>query len=145
MGKSKRHKRKGKVMTYSWSDSRVPCHTGSTLIFEKDNVRIYAGGRSHSPQYSEMDLIIDLTGGLKFISWPIPKGWGSAKFLSTPNVLALEITDSQAPWHVEFDFWLAFWADLVNQAKTSCKEVNSRYSVLEVCQGGHGRTGVVVC
>ena len=144
MGKSKSKKGKQMTTNYTQYGTYSNCHTGSTLIFDKDNVEVYAGGRSHNPKYSGMDLIIDLTGSLKFITWPIPKTWKSAAHLSYPNVLALEITDSQAPWQVDLDFWKAFWADLVDQSKGVIKTETDKYTVLVVCQGGHGRTGVVI-
>lgn len=127
---------------YGYSSNN--CHKGSTKVFAGSLVEVYAGGRSHDPEYSGMDIIIDLTGGLKFIKWPIPEAWRSAKFMKTPNVLALEITDSKAPWFVDLDFWKALWEDFMEQAKVTGKGTDNKYKVLVVCQGGHGRTGTVI-
>ena len=118
------------------------CHTGSIKVFTGSNIEVYAGGRSHSPSYNHMDLIVDLTGSLSFTLWPIPKEWTAYKHMLQPNILKLSISDGSSPWHVDMDFWQALWQDFLNLAKE--KTTNQPYKLLIVCQGGHGRTGTVL-
>lgn len=128
------------------------CHTGNVLVFKKDGVSVFAGGSSRSAEPSEVNVVLDLAEIGKYkdftkpakLSWRdfIPDGWNSKEKLlvpppppEPPTVLSLKIADMHAPLDVPKEFWIALWEDLKARAPIS---------VLVMCQGGHGRTGVVL-
>ncbi len=117
-----------------------PCHEGNVEVFKKDGVTVYAGGDFRDAEPNEVDVVLDLASNIKKNKWDIPSTWSSAKFVTGPkHVLDLHITDYSIPKlqgeGVKKEFWSALWKDLKKIAPVS---------VLAMCQGGHGRTGVVV-
>lgn len=117
-------------------DNYWDCHKGNVPIFEKDGVTILGGGYSRDAKPRDVDIVIDLADNVPS-SWSnfIPNGWKSKSLAWGPTVLYLTIKDFNAPTRITKEFWVALWEDL--KAQAPCK-------VLVLCQGGHGRTGLVV-
>lgn len=118
------------------TDNYWDCHKGNVPIFEKDGVIILGGGYSREAEPRDVDIVIDLADNVSS-SWSgsIPTNWKSKDIVLGPTILYLTIEDFNAPTRVTKEFWVALWEDL--KAQAPCK-------VLILCQGGHGRTGLVV-
>lgn len=122
----------------------VPCHEGNTKAFKKDGIQVWGGGTNHDAEPFEVDVVIDLTHGVKksMNEWldNIPDGWKSKEKIKT-NTLVLDfyLQDMSSPDNATREFWGLLWKDL-----KGLKKKGKTLNVLVMCLGGHGRTGTVL-
>jgi hypothetical protein len=124
------NKNNNQTQNYAWQKE---CHIGNNLVFEKDGVSIYAGGHTREAEPDVVNVVIDLDNNVRSWKNGLPTSWKSTKLV--PLVLSMPIVDYSAPWGASKEFWLSLWDDLKSIAPCS---------VLVMCMGGHGRTGLVV-
>ena len=130
--------------TYTASTTYTSCHDGNVFIFKKDGISIYGAGNLKDSEPHKVDIVLDLDRNVKTASWKedLPSHFKSRE-MSNSKVVVLDlfIKDMHAPEHATAEFWRLFWEDLKGEAQ---KKDNKNLKVLVMCQGGHGRTGVVV-
>ena len=125
------------------SYSYTPCHEGNVHVFTHQGISVYGGGNLKDPEPNKVDIVLDLDRNVHTASWEndLPEDWSCRnQSTSKTKVLDLYIKDMYAPEHVDAGFWKLFWNDLRKEAHKN----GGKLSILVMCQGGHGRTGVVL-
>ena len=134
---------KGSSNTSYSSSSYTPCHDGNVFVFEHQGISVYGGGNLKDSEPNKVDLVLDLDRNVRAVSWEddLPEDWSCrSRASSSTKVLDLFIKDMHAPEHIDATFWKLFWSDLRKEAHKN----EGKLSILVMCQGGHGRTGVVL-
>ena len=128
---------------------RVECHTGNKQIIQLEDEGsgwLLAGGWSRRATIRGNQAVIDLTGTHTLTSQDIEPANDAGRIAfknilktagTTVPILHLYIKDFDIPNDMKSYHWLAL-ADDVRAIMQEGKDV------LVVCQGGHGRTGLVV-
>jgi len=118
------------------------CHSGNILVVEASPLFIWGGGISRNATQEPGMLVINLANTAFGKSPIISFGGITLPRLSswvTPRWVSLPLEDMRAP-KLPRTFWDELLADLQEEAAKS----EDGLDVLVVCQGGHGRTGVVL-
>jgi protein-tyrosine phosphatase len=124
--------------TYYYSE----CHKGNVFIFQHKNIHFHAGGINRQAKEVPGWLTINLTISGSFGVEPKLQYHGfKAKYLEkwrVPLGIHIPIQDFKYPhWPREF------WLDLVKELEKLAQN-KEELNVLVVCDGGHGRTGLVM-
>lgn len=118
------------------------CHHGNVLVFECDDVKVYAGGTNRDGGWTRMNPYPDLAlGPIGVIASAssrdvLPKGWSCTEKVgggNLPVVMEIDWPDYNVPKNLGKDFWYALVDDIKDKG---IKSVSTQ------CMGGHGRTGV---
>lgn len=128
----------GTVGGYNWNKCT---HYGNVEIFRRGEGALYAGGVTRGARADGGMVVIDLTGGDMIhehsTGTSMPQVFASIQRLSVDYV-SLPITDFAVP---RSKFTNRFWRRFATEIDGV---LQSGRDVLVCCQGGHGRTGMVV-
>ena len=117
---------------------KLPCHWGNKPIMTIGTGVLFAGGFSRGAVHSDNMLLVDLAGnGYRNGIYSTIGNFESVnKIKGSREYINLPIADYDVPT-MGFEFWYEFADDIKSY-------LESGKNVLIACDGGHGRTGLVL-